>query len=309
MNYDPLIPDQGDLLSRAFRQARWRAEVDQILARLTGRSADLLCYWDAYNSLRPSASYKIGYREIPLARIVGSVERCADFTRRFLPLKDGAQQRWTRVKAAFSATKPLPPIQVYQVGEVYFVADGNHRVSVAWQEGMTYIHANVVQIQTKVPLSAGDHHGELLLKGEHARFLERTRLDEIRPQADLELTVSGRCQAIEAQIQAHRTFLTLDRRREIPDDEAVGDWYDMVYLPMVQVIRDQDLLRDFPCWTEADLYLALCEHRIALEEAVGQEVELDLAVADLARQCSAKTQGVLALIGRSLRDTLRLSRA
>lgn len=241
----------------------------------------------------PKVSHKIGIQEIRLASIVGSVERCGDYTRGFLPLKDSDQQRWAAIQAALAESRPLPPIRVFQIGEVYFVADGNHRVSVARQRGRTHIEAYVVQIQTRLPLSPGDRSGELLLKGEHAHFLERTNLDEIRPEADLRLTVRGRYAAFEAQIEAHRAFLALDQRREVPAAEAVADWYDKVYRPVVTEIENRDLLEGFPGWTEADLYLALCEHRIALEEAVGQEVTLELAAADLAQQVYPRKRGWL----------------
>jgi hypothetical protein len=302
---NPSIPANDGLTLKAFRRARWQAKVEQVRARLTGQSADLLCYWEVQDLLMPKASHKIGCRDVPLASIVGSVGRCGDYTRGFLPLKDSDEHRWVRVKAALSQAKPLPPIQVYQVGEVYFVADGNHRVSVARQQGMPHIEAHVIQIQAKVPLLPRDRTAELVLKSEYARFLERTRLDEIRPGADLQLTVAGRYGAFESQIEAHRAFLALDQRREVPEEEAVGDWYDKIYLPAVQVIGQRDLLRGFSGWTEADLYLALCDHRIALEEAVGQEVELELAAADLARQVGTKTRGTLARVGQGFWHWIR----
>ena len=306
---NPLIPTNENSTLKAFRRARWQAKVEQVRARLTGQAADLLCYWDVQDLLMPKASHKIGYRDVPLASIVGSVERCGDYTRGFLPLKDSDEYRWVRVKEALSQAKPLPPIQVYQVGEVYFVADGNHRVSVARQQGMAHIEAHVVQIQTKVPLSPLDRTAELVLKGEYARFLERNRLDEIRPGADLRLTVRGRYGAFERQMEAHRAFLALDQGREIPEEEAVGDWYDRVYLPVVEVIRQRDLLQGFSGWTEADLYLALCDHRIALAEAVGQEIGLELAAADLARQVGIKTPSTKARVGQWFRRTLTSHKA
>jgi hypothetical protein len=309
MIQNPSIPTNDNSTLKAFRRARWRARVAQVRARLSGQSAELLCYWEVQDLLMPKASHKIGHREIPLASIVGSVERCADYTRGFLPLRDSDQQRWIRVRAAFSSARPLPPIRVYQVGEVFFVVDGNHRVSVARQQGMIHIVADVVQIQTTVPLSPEDRTSELVLKSEYAHFLERTQLDEIRPQADLRLTVPGRYPAFETQIETHRSFLALDQQLEISDEEAVGDWYDGVYLPVVQVVGERDLLQDFPGWTEADLYLALCEHRIALEEAVGQEVDLELAAADLARQVGTRTQATLAQVGKNFWDSLRRRKA
>ena len=290
-SYSPPAGGSQTLSLKAFRRARWQAMMERITAKLTGQSADLLCYWEVQEYLGSEVSRKIGLQEIRLANIVGSVERCGDYTREFLPLKDSDQRRWTSIQAALAEARPLPPIRVFQIGEVYFVVDGNHRVSVARQSGLTHIQANVVQIQTKARLSSKDQLSDLFPKGAYARFLERTYLDEIRPEADLQLTVPNRYQAFEVQLESHRVFLALDRRQEATPKEATADWYDNVYLPMVNAIRNGNLLRDFPGWTEADLYLVLCEHRLALEAAVGQMVELELAAADLARQlCPLRRQ-------------------
>jgi len=253
----------------------------------------------------PKAQHRIGIRKIRLASIVGSVERCGHYTRGFLPLNDSDQQRWIGIKTALRQSKPLPPIRVFQVGEGYFVADGNHRVSVLRQQGLTHIEAYVVEIQTKVPLSPEDQSHELRLKGEYGRFLEHTSLDEIRPEAHLRLTVPGRYEAFQAQIEAHRAFMALDQRREVATAAGAADWYDTIYQPVVKQIRDRDLLQDFPGWTEADLYLALCEHQIALEEAVGQQIELQSAAADLARQIRPQKQGVRAQLGQALSGVLQ----
>jgi hypothetical protein len=95
------------------------------------------------------------------------------------------------------------------------------------------------------------------------------------------------------------------RKQEIPEDEAVGSWYDRVYLPLVRVTRERDLLREFPGWSEADLYLELSEHWSTLEEAVGQEVELELAAEDLMRQVHTKATGFWAQARRRFRTAVR----
>lgn len=279
--------------------------MERIRARLNGRPADLLCYWEVQELLGSGVRHKMGLQEIQLHSIVGSVERCTEYTRGFMPLHDRDQQRWLAIREALAGSRSLPPILVLQVGEAYFVVDGNHRVSVARQSGRRRIRANVVQIQTRVPLSPEDRSSDLLLKGEYARFLERTCLDEFRPEADLRLTVPGRFQAVEMQIEDHRAFLALDRRREVVFAEAATDWYDNVYLPVVTAIRNENLLRDFPGWSEADLYLAMCEHRLALEAAVGHLVEPELAAIDLARQLQPPTGGWLAQLYQALSLALR----
>ncbi len=163
MSHYPIQPNAGSSALKAFRQARWRASRQKLWARLTGQSSELLCYFEARDLLQPGISFTVGQREIPLASIVGSVGRCKDYTSDFLPLKDSDEVRWTEIMRAFASAKALPPIRVYHAGDVYFVMDGNHRVSVARQLGRTHIEAHVVQIQARVPLYVGDPPDELAL--------------------------------------------------------------------------------------------------------------------------------------------------
>jgi nucleotide-binding universal stress UspA family protein len=273
-----------------FRRARRQAGREHLRARLRGESAELLSYEQVRQMLKGKTGAVVGLKEIPLDAIVGSVGRYTDFSRSFLPLQDSDEARWARVQLKNLSLDGLPPIEVYQVGEVYFVRDGNHRVSVARQLGTTHIEARVTQIDTRVPLSPGIQPDDLILKAEYADFLERTRLDEVRPGGDLEVTVPGRYPELLEHIEVHRYFMGLERQREIPYEEAVADWYDQVYLPVVRVIRDQGVLHRFPGRAEADLYLWLSQHRAALEELLGWEIEPEAAAADLVVQHGAGAQ-------------------
>jgi hypothetical protein len=120
-----------------FNEARAQASLQEVLARLTGKSNELLSYEEVAEKLKLNVRSERGVYDIPLDAIVGSVGRYTDFTRTFLPLKSINRDRWARVKAAIDDPNGLglPPIDVYKVGEVFFVLDGNHRVSVARQEG------------------------------------------------------------------------------------------------------------------------------------------------------------------------------
>jgi nucleotide-binding universal stress UspA family protein len=287
-----------------FRHARRQATLEQIIARLTGKSADLLSYEHVRQKLNVSSGAARGLENIPLDAIVGSVGRYTDFSRSFLPRKDSDEGRWARVKAAVTDLTGLPPIEVYQIGEVYFVLDGNHRVSVARQLGATHIEAYVTEFHTKVPLSPDDQPNELILKAEYAAFLEHTRLDELRPQANVSVTVTGQYKVLEEHIEIHRYFMGLEQKREIPYEEAVAHWYDKIYFPVVQVIRDRGILRDFPARTQTDLYLWVSEHRAALEQELGWKVEPGAAAADLAAQTSPRAKRVVARVSDRIRDAV-----
>jgi nucleotide-binding universal stress UspA family protein len=287
-----------------FHRARSRAAMEAIMARLTGKSADLLSYEDVRRKLKAKGRVAQRLEEIPLDAIVGSVGRYNDFTRSFLPRQDSDQERWARVHVVATGLVGLPPIHVYQIGKVYFVLDGNHRVSVARHVGATHIQAYVTEVRARVPLSPDTQPDDLILKAEYADFLEHTCLDEIRPEADLSVTAPGQYQALEEHIEVHRYFMGLEQEREIPYEEAVGHWYDEVYLPVVQAIRERGILRDFPGRTETDLYLWLSEHRAALEQALGWEIEPEAAAADLAAQFSPRPQRVVARVGEKILDAV-----
>jgi len=287
-----------------FRRARRRAALEQIMARLTGRSAALLSYGEVHRKLKAQGGGRRELKEIPLDAIVGSVGRYADFTRSFLPRQDSDEERWARVKVRVTDLGGLPPIQVYQVGEAYFVGDGNHRVSVARQVGATHIQAYVTEVRTKVPLSPNTQPDDLILKAEYADFLERTHLDELRPEANLSVTVPGQYRTLKEHIEAHRYFMGLEQEQEIPYAEAVGHWHDEVYWPVVQVIRGRGILRDFPGRTETDLYLWVSEHRAELEQKLGWEIDAEAAAADLAAQFSPRPQRVIARVSEKLLDAM-----
>ena len=238
-----------------FRQARRKAAMEQIMSFLRGDSSELLSYEDVRKKLKATSGGSAHLQEIPLDSIVGSVGRYSDFTRHFLPRVDDDEGRWSRVQAAAFSLAGVPPIEVYQIGDAYFVLDGNHRVSVAKQAGNTYIEAYVTKVQTSVPISADISPDELEVKAEYAEFLQKTRLDELRPEADLSMTETGKYRRLIRQIREHRHFMGQEQQREISEDEAVVDWYDSVYLPLAGIIQEHNILQEFPDRTITDLYV------------------------------------------------------
>lgn len=285
-----------------FRRLRQKADLEALLARLTGQPVALLPYEEVRQQLRAQAMSEKGLRDIPLDAIIGSAGRYTDFTRSFLPRQDADEERWARVLLATNELTGLPPIEVYQIGEAYFVKDGHHRISVARSLGATHIQAYVTEVQTRVPLTPDVTPEALILKAEYAGFLEQTRLDELRPGADLTVTVAGKTAELLEHIQVHQYFMGLDFKRDVPYAEAVTHWYDTVYLPFVQVIRARQILREFPGRTEADLYLWCAEHRAALETELGWQIDPEEAAVDLLHRFSPQKSA--ARVGEKLRDWL-----
>lgn len=287
-----------------FRQARQQAVLEQLFARLRGRSDELLSYEEVRQKLRGLEGSSRELREIPVDAIIGSVGRYKDFTRTFLPKEDVSSARWAKVMAAADSLEGLPPIEVYQIGQAYFVLDGNHRVSVARRLGMSHIQAYVREIKTRVPFSPDDDPDSLIVKAEYTNFLEATRFDEIVPGADLILTAPGKYPLLEEHIRIHQYYLGIEQQREISLEEAVTSFYQQVYLPVVEIIHRSGLMREFPDRTEADLYLWLAEHRAALQEALDMEVSPTRAALDLAEQKSALPERVASRLGSTLKKSL-----
>lgn len=278
------MDDNGTSFSSAvtdFRRARRRADMQEILARLGGgKRSRLLSFEKVRRSIAEERLLPRVLRNIPMDAIVGSVGRYEDFNRQFLPRQEAQLGRWARVRTAFEYSG-LPPIEVYKIGEVYFVLDGHHRVSVARQLGAKEIEAYVTEIPSKVPLSPEDDADDLIIKTEQARFLEDTRLAELHPEVDLSVTTPGRYEQLREHIAAHRYFMGLDQKREVGYEEAVQHWLNEVYFPAIAVIRRLDLLRDFPKRTETDIYLWLMKHRAELTKQLGWDLGTEEAAAHL----------------------------
>lgn len=289
-----------------FQVARRRAVLEQLLARLTGKSAELLSYSQVRDQLKPTNQAQRGLEEIPLDAIVGSVNRFSDYTRQFRPLRDADRARWSQVKSAMLSMVGVPPIEVYRVGGTYFVKDGNHRVSIARDLGLQTISAYVTEVKTRVTLSADDKPDTIIAKAQYAEFLEQTNLDRMRPGADLFMTVPGHYGVILEHIQVHHYYIHIDLQRDyVPYPDAVVSWYDNVYLPLVALIREQGLPRHFPAYSEADLYVLVSRYYGELEQELGWRVNPETVIAAFQRERGRGPAQLIERLGEQMRDPLR----
>lgn len=132
---------------QAARQLYQRAYILGWLGRLrtalTGQSPYLLNLTEVETAAAAGNRYSAGLQEVPIDRIRGSQGRCLDFDRNFYPLQDHLKSRWLRVATAWQLGLALPPVELIQVGDIYFVRDGHHRISVARALGQLEISAEV----------------------------------------------------------------------------------------------------------------------------------------------------------------------
>lgn len=267
-----------------FQAARRRAFVRDILAELSGRPDDLLSFDEVREQLHLSEpSADVRSEEIPLDKIVGSVGRYRDFNRAFLPRAPIDPERWTRIERLHGRVD-LPPIDVFLVGDVYFVRDGNHRVSVARALRHKTIRARVIEVPVRVPLGPNTSPDDLILKAGYTEFLEKTSLDTTCPEQRIELTRPGGYLSLLQHIEVHQFYLGL-RSRDYPSlAEAAEDWYRNVYLPVVERIRTSGVLGGFPGRSEADLYLWIAENQARLQMHYAARKQARQAVDQFARE-------------------------
>jgi nucleotide-binding universal stress UspA family protein len=239
---------------------------------LTGQSIELIPFEDLKKSVGFQGQRYRGLRPVSLDKIIGSWGRSRDFDRAFLPIQRHSRQKWLSIDRAYHQGISLPAVSLYKVGDAYFVVDGHHRVSVARRQGQTFIDAEVIEVESRVPVTADLTLQDLDVVAAYRAFLEETRLDELRPDHDIHLTMPGDYVRLLEHIRVHKYFVDQDRETELTWEQAVTDWYDNVYLPVYETIVQNDLLADFPGRTAADLYFWIIEHAYHLSQEFGQSL-------------------------------------
>ena len=296
--YDSLAHDD-------FEKAYWRSVLRNLVARVTGRSNELLPFDEVRHALPYSSQRDIGLQTVPLERIVGSVGRYRDFDRAFLPTQRQTTERWVNISKARYQDVSLPPVDLYKIGDVYFVKDGNHRVSVARERGQVDIDAYVTEIDIPFRLTPDMDIDSVLAEKAYARFLQQTHLDELRPETDFHLGNPAEYDRLHEHINAHRYYLGTERQTDVGYEEALLSWHDSVYRPLVEAIESEGLLRQFPTLTATDLYLRVSEYQWLVREAAKETVAEDDARTEATeRMAEIYRQRVVRRVIRTLRHSI-----
>lgn len=252
---------------RALNRATWR----KILNWLKGADNQLLPYDEVRARIPVRGQHYIGLKQVPIAKIVGSMGRYNDFDRAFMPIQDRTKERWISIDKAHYNDIILPPVELIKIGEVYFVKDGNHRVSVARERGQIEIDAYVTEVDIPIKLTEDVQIKDLDAKKIQADFMLATGLYHHQPAYEIELTDPQVYDLLLEHIATHRWYLGIEQKREIPYEEAAVSWYNNVYKPLVQEIQAHDLLKAFKGSTETDLYIWIMEYEKYLRLAFADE--------------------------------------
>ena len=265
----------GDF-SKAYRKGFWRS----ILSMINKTDNRLLPLDEVMQYIPLRGKHDLGTRQIEVEKIIGTVNRYHDFDRIFLPIQTNTRSRWESINTAFAQDVILPPIDVYKVGEVYFVRDGHHRVSVARERGQVFMDAYVVEIDIKGKIDVNTNIESLVLAHEYMEFLSTSKLGRAVPETDFHFSIPGQYERLQQHISVHRWFLGEKLKRSVTQEEAALSWFQEVYHPLVKIIRKHRILRQFPGRTETDLYLWIIEHRWYLAEETKKKISLETAATD-----------------------------
>jgi hypothetical protein len=260
-----------------FDSARRSALVGDLLSHLLKRPTDLLPFDQVRERLHLRQVVDRGIQDVPLDRIVGTVQREREFNRAFLPREEQLRERWEDLEDLALGARGFPTVELYRVGDVDFVVDGHHRVSVARAQGAPTIEARVKEFVTDVPLDPGASIEDVILKEGLARFLEATGLapssaDEFR------VTAPNGFERLLDHISVHRYYRGIELAHAVSWEEAVRSWYETVYRPMIETIRQSRILQQFPGRTETDLYLFTMDHLHHLRRRYGPAFPFSRAV-------------------------------
>ncbi len=284
---------------KSFRKARGQAMRSVLQAKLTGRDNRLLPFDVIRDELRLLNPLYRGVQNIRLDDIVGSIGRYDDFTREFMPLKESTKERWVGVEALAYSDLGWPPIDVYKVGNVYFIKDGNHRTAVARQMGNIGIEAHVWAFPEEVEIDPDGELDDILIALGRQQFMKRTELDSVVPSNGINFTSAGRYPELIAQIENLRGKLTIIDDIETTFEQAVPLWYELIYMPTIQIIRESALIKQFPGRTEADLFIWLSIHRDQLVGRYGENDSLATLAQKLVDQYAEDT---LERVSRQVRN-------
>lgn len=252
--------DDRYMAEQDWKNARRKLLFQEVVCYIRECSVDLDSFEDVQSTLNLKQKIRRGLQEIPLSQIRGSVGRYNDFSSAFLPKKKHMRNRWIGVDLAMQKGR-IPPIEVYKVGESYFVVDGNHRVSIARENGYETIEADVWEYPVALALDGEEVVSDELLELEQAAFLEKAGRANKAASSGIRFTRPGSYEELTRQIEIYRQGAEQKENREISFEETFPSWLDEVYLPAVQAIYRINFLDIFPGRTEADLFIWCWQNR------------------------------------------------
>jgi hypothetical protein len=246
-----------------FLRARRRATMAHLAARLRGEPDDvgvILPYEEVIAALGFVSEHSIGLQVVQLDLIVGTVDRGRDFDRRFRPTSRRVRSRWEQIAAAMRRGQAMPPVDLVRVGDIYFVRDGHHRVSVARALSRSDIDAYVTEVVTRVGADRAISLATLPMKSHERVFFERVPLEDGQ-RAEIRFADPWDYSVLAESVEAWAFRASQDRGEALDRRAAAQLWLETEYRPVVAMLRDAHLIHG---GTDAEAYLRVAEERYRL---------------------------------------------
>lgn len=206
---------------------------------------------NAYNSVN------LGIKEIPLGKIVGSVEKYSYFDKNFVPKNNIVKQRWISIYTAYMAETMLPPVILYKIKDDYYVYDGNHRVSVAKFLNFASIEAEVEEF-----LPTKDTKDKVIYR-EHMFFEKETGIEEII------LSEPIKYKYLREEIESYTNLLSKRRNKTFTLKEGAAKWYKEIFLP-IKVLLEENNTAESQKNNINDVFMFLLDHKYYLSKNEGK---------------------------------------
>jgi hypothetical protein len=277
--------------SEDFSRARSYALLSRVAHLITPDKEKMMSLNDVKEILRPKGEVYRGMQEVPVNLIVGSEGRYSDFNRFFQPKSDFLRARWQKVDEAALGHIILPPISLYEIGGVYFVRDGNHRVSVARMQGVEIIDAEVISLTSEIKIDPSMTEQDIKKKvSEYEKdiFYLKTNFGKITEFYGLDFSTPGRYDVIYNHILVHKYYIDEKRTEESTFHDALLSWFNTVFMPIIEVIREEKILPQFPRRTESDLYVYIVKRWDYLKQEEGENVSALDAAKDFSEKYGEK---------------------
>ena len=261
-----------------FSKVRNKALINSLQHFLTPEETKLISLNDIKEMLHPDNEVYVGMKVVPVEKIIGSEGRYNDFDNLFFPKHSHLKNRWLNIDKAYMEGKILPAVTLYEIGGVYFVRDGNHRVSVAKARGVEFIDAEVTSLRTEIRLKPGKSMKTIIrqiIAYEKKLFYAKTNYGDITGDWSLDFTTTGQYDVIYNHILTHKYFINLNQVEEISMADAIMSWYHTVYTPVIDTIVQHKIMKKFRRRTLSDLYVWLIKYWDELKKAMGSDIPLD----------------------------------
>lgn len=261
-----------------FSKVRNKALVNSLQHFLSPEETKLISLNDIKELLHPDNEVYAGMQVVPIEKIIGSEGRYNDFDNLFFPKHSHLKNRWLNIDKAYMRGEILPAVTLYEIGGVYFVRDGNHRVSVAKARGVEFIDAEVISLRTEIHLTPGKSMETIIkqiIAYEKRLFYAKTNYGDITGNWSLDFTTAGQYDVIYNHILTHKYYINLNQVEEISMTDAIMSWHNTVYMPVVNTIIQHKIMKKFRRRTVSDLYVWLVKYWDELKKAMGSDIPLD----------------------------------